>query len=301
MGVVSSKYSEAAEMGSEIDDASAASAQQKDSETHKSQKLGQINVKAGSKCASPTISADSKAYLKKYGSSSSLLSLPEDNVEIKDPFCNPEHPIVITFQDVTSAAFKIKGGIEFTPCRRSHLSEQTGMDIFLKKEFLQFTGSFKERGARYCLLQLNGDQKQKGVISASLGNHAQGLCYHGLKLNIPVTVVMPVTAPIMKVQKCRSYGANVIVQGNNMKEAKQIAMAMGQEQGLLYVNGYDHPHIMAGQGTIGLEIVEQVGDADAVIIPVGGGGLIAGIATAIKNLSPNTKIIVSTKIKLVTR
>lgn len=131
--------------------------------------------------------------------------------EQRDPYCNPENPIVISFQDVTSAAFKIKGGVEFTPCRKSHLSEETGMEVYLKKEFLQFTGSFKERGARYCLLQLSNEQKRKGVISASLGNHAQGLCYHGLKLNVPVTVIMPVTAPIMKVQKCRSYGANVIV------------------------------------------------------------------------------------------
>lgn len=281
-------------MGSEINDNTATVDQEMvNKDEKKLPKPNESNDRENSKKPSSTVLADCRAYLKKYGSSSSLLSLPEGETEIMDPYCNPEHPIVITFQDVTSAAFKIKGGIEFTPCRRSHLSEETGMEIYLKKEFLQFTGSFKERGARYCLLQLNGEQKKKGVISASLGNHAQGLCYHGLKLNIPVTVVMPVTAPIMKVQKCRNYKANVIVRGSNMKEAKQIAMALGQEQGLLYVNGYDHPNIMAGQGTIGLEIVEQVGDADAVIIPVGGGGLIAGIATAIKNLSPNTKIIVS--------
>ncbi|XP_063706175.1 L-threonine ammonia-lyase [Culicoides brevitarsis] len=234
---------------------------------------------------------DKNAYLNNHSSSPSNISIVPGEEECRDPYCNPEKPVVITFQDVTSAAFKIKGGVEFTPCRRSHLSEDTGMEIYLKKEFLQFTGSFKERGARYCLLQLSPEQKKKGVISASLGNHAQGICYHGMKLNIPVTVVMPVTAPIMKVQKCRNYGANVIVKGANMKEAKQLAMKLGEKSGLLYVNGYDHPHIMAGQGTIGLEICEQVGDADAVIIPVGGGGLIAGIGTAIKTLCPNTKII----------
>lgn len=141
----------------------------------------------------------------------SMISVTSQEEECKDPFCNPENPVVISFQDVTSAAFKIKGGVEFTPCRRSHLSEETGMEIYLKKEFLQFTGSFKERGARYCLLQMTPEQKKNGVISASLGNHAQGICYHGMKLGIPVTVVMPVTAPIMKVQKCRSYKANVIV------------------------------------------------------------------------------------------
>lgn len=162
---------------------------------------------------------DRNAYCGKVNNNGSMASLCSISVnaeeeECRDPFCNPENPIVISFQDVTSAAFKIKGGVEFTPCRKSHLSEETGMEIYLKKEFLQFTGSFKERGARYCLLQLSQEQKKKGVISASLGNHAQGICYHGMKLNIPVTVVMPVTAPIMKVQKCRNYGANVIVKVN---------------------------------------------------------------------------------------
>lgn len=211
--------------------------------------------------------------------------------EFTDPFCNADNPQIITFQDVTSAAFRIKKGIEYTPCPRSHLSETLDMDIYLKKEFLQFTGSFKERGARYALLMLSDEQKQIGVISASLGNHAQGLSYHGWKLGIPVTVVMPLKASLMKIQKCRDYHANVIVQGVDMGEAKKIALRMAHEMGLTYINGYDHPHIMSGQGTIGLEIAEQVSNIDAVVVPVGGGGLIAGIATAIKNLSPHTKII----------
>ncbi|XP_053694521.1 L-threonine ammonia-lyase [Sabethes cyaneus] len=211
--------------------------------------------------------------------------------EFEDPFCNADNPQIITFQDVTSAAFKIKKGIEHTPCSKSHLSEILDMDIFLKKEFLQFTGSFKERGARYALVMLTEEQRKKGVISASLGNHAQGLSYHGWKLGIPVTVVMPLKASLMKIQKCRDYHANVIVQGCDMGEAKKIALKMAHETGLTYINGYDHPHIMAGQGTIGLEIAEQVSNIDAVVVPVGGGGLIAGVATAIKNLSPQTKII----------
>lgn len=153
--------------------------------------------------------------------------------------------------------------------------------------------SFKERGARYALVSLTDEQKKRGVISASLGNHAQALSYHGWKLNIPVTVVMPRAAPIMKIQKCRNYKANVIVSGKDMAEARSIALKMSKEKGLLYINGYDHPHIMAGQGTIGLEILEQVSNPDAIIVPVGGGGLIAGIAIAVKALSPNTKIIVS--------
>ncbi|XP_017142318.1 L-threonine ammonia-lyase [Drosophila miranda] len=211
--------------------------------------------------------------------------------EILDPFCDPANPRKISFHDVTSAAFLIRGGVERTPCPKSTSSDLYGMELYLKKDFLQYTGSFKERGARYALLSLTDEQKRTGVISASLGNHAQALCYHGWKLNIPVTVVMPKAAPIMKIQKCRNYKARVIVEGNDMGEAKSLAMRMSQDEGLLYVNGYDHPHIMAGQGTIGLEILEQVPEPDAVVVPVGGGGLIAGIATAVKALSPKTKII----------
>ncbi|XP_059615789.1 L-threonine dehydratase catabolic TdcB-like [Phlebotomus argentipes] len=211
--------------------------------------------------------------------------------DVEDPYCVADNPVKISFQDITSAAFLIKSGVQNTPCLRSHLSEMTGMDLYLKKEFLQFTGSFKERGARYALLMLSDQQKRTGVISASLGNHAQGLSYHANRLGIPVTVVMPTAAPIMKIQKCRSYGANVIVKGDNMSEAKKIAMTIAKRRGFTYVNGYDHPHIMAGQGTIGLEIIEQVGQPDAVVVPVGGGGLIAGVATAIKAISPMTKII----------
>ncbi|EDV92939.1 L-threonine ammonia-lyase [Drosophila grimshawi] len=211
--------------------------------------------------------------------------------EILDPFCDPNNPQCISFHDVTSAAFLIKGGVERTPCPKSKSSDSYGMDLYLKKDFLQYTGSFKERGARYALLSLSEEQKRKGVISASLGNHALALCYHGWKLSIPVTVVMPKAAPIMKVQKCRNYKARVVVEGRDMGEAKSLAMRMSKEEELLYVNGYDHPHIMAGQGTIGLEILEQVPEPDAVVVPVGGGGLIAGIATAVKALSPNTKII----------
>lgn len=139
---------------------------------------------------------------------------------VADPFCDEKNPRVITFQDVCQAAFMIKGGIDVTPCKISHLSEQCGMDIFLKKEFQQFTGSFKERGARNCLLHLTTSQKKTGVVSASLGNHAQGLSYHAMKLGIPCTVVMPKEAPIMKIQKCKSFGANVMVQGKLLDPLK---------------------------------------------------------------------------------
>ncbi|XP_042240424.1 nascent polypeptide-associated complex subunit alpha, muscle-specific form-like isoform X2 [Homarus americanus] len=208
-----------------------------------------------------------------------------------DPWCDPKNPRVISFQDVSAAAFKIKSGIMNTPCTKSHMSSFTDMEIFFKKEFNQYTGSFKERGARYTLLMLSEEQQKKGVIAASAGNHALALSYHGQDLGIPVTVVMPLVAPIMKVQACRQYGANIIVKGNDIGECREYALKIAQEQGLLYINGYDHPHILAGQGTMGLEIVEQVPNIDAVVIPVGGGGLIAGVALAVKALYPHVQVI----------
>ncbi|KAG7297895.1 hypothetical protein JYU34_018650 [Plutella xylostella] len=207
-----------------------------------------------------------------------------------DPMCDKENPQKIFFEDVSAASFRIQSGIVKTPCVKSHMSKTYGMDIYLKNDFLQHTGSFKERGARNALLLLSPTCKKQGVISASLGNHSQGLSYHANLLNIPVTVVMPNVAPIMKIEKCRSYGANVIVHGDDMKEAKFHAMMLAKERGLTYINGYDHPHIMAGQGTVGLEIAEQVPAADCVLVPVGGGGLLAGVATALKHLKPDVLI-----------
>ncbi|XP_072929494.1 L-threonine ammonia-lyase-like [Epargyreus clarus] len=213
----------------------------------------------------------------------------ESTIEF-DPMCDKDNPQKISFEDVSAAAFRIQSGITKTPCVKSHMSIQYDMDIYLKNDFLQHTGSFKERGARNALLLLSPEAKRRGIISASLGNHSQALSYHAQLLNIPTTVVMPNIAPIMKIQKCRSYGANVIIHGCDMKEAKYQAMTMAKEKGLTYINGYDHPHIMAGQGTVGLEILEQVPDVDAVLVPVGGGGLLAGVATAIKHLKPNVLI-----------
>ncbi|XP_032668987.1 L-threonine ammonia-lyase-like [Odontomachus brunneus] len=214
----------------------------------------------------------------------------DEGMELIDPFCMKDKPQKVRFEDIMLAAIKIKSGIIRTPCVKSRLSD-TGMDLYMKKDFLQITGSFKERGARNALLYLNDEQKRTGVISASLGNHALALCYHGKELQIPVTVVMPVVAPIMKITACRQYGANVIVDGNDMGEAKKIALTQAKEKGLVYINGYDHPHIIAGQGTLGLEIVEQVPDIDAVVVPVGGAGLIAGVAIAVKTIHPNCMII----------
>ncbi|ESO89242.1 hypothetical protein LOTGIDRAFT_183268 [Lottia gigantea] len=215
----------------------------------------------------------------------------EVNCDIKDEFCDPENPKPIKFQDVSAAAFKIKGGIQKTPCTISRMSNFTGIQIYFKKEFLQYTGSFKERGARYTLLMLSKEERSRGVIAASAGNHALALSYHGQLLNIPVTVIMPRIAPIMKVTACVHFGAHVVVHGNDIGESKDHALQVAKEKNLIYINGYDHPHILAGQGTMGLEIVDQVPDLDACIIPVGGGGLIAGTALAIKSLHPDVQII----------
>ncbi|ELU10999.1 hypothetical protein CAPTEDRAFT_176201 [Capitella teleta] len=215
----------------------------------------------------------------------------ESDEDFKDAFCDPENPIAIQFQEVSAAAYKIKGGIERTPCPKSHMSSFTGIEIFFKKEYLQHTGSFKERGARYTLMMLSAEQKKIGVVAASAGNHALALAFHGTSLKIPVYVVMPIIAPIMKVSMCRHYGAEVLVQGADINESRTIALSMAKKSGFMYINGYDHPHILAGQGTMGLEIVEQVPDVDAVVIPVGGGGLIAGTALAIKSLYPHVTVI----------
>lgn len=205
--------------------------------------------------------------------------------------CDPSNPKVITIEDVKAAAKRIEGGVQKTPCVESQISRMYGMTIFFKKEFLQYTGSFKERGARNALLMLTEDQKKKGVVAASAGNHALALAYHGEKLKIAVTVVMPTIAPLMKIQRCISFGAKIIIEGKNLGQSRDYALKLAQENGLLYINGYDHPHIIGGQGTMGLEIMEQVNDVDAVIIPVGGAGLIAGSAVAIKSINPKVKII----------
>src|SRR5437870_4662486 len=185
-------------------------------------------------------------------------------------------------------------------CRRRFLfalssidsaQRNTGMQIFCKLDNLQRTGSFKERGARNALAQLSADQKKRGVIAASAGNHAQALAYQGKLLGIPATVVMPQYAPLIKVSTCQKLGANVVLHGNDFAEAKAHAHEIETQKGLAYIDGYDDPVIIAGQGTMGIEIVEQVPEFDAVVVPVGGAGLIAGVSLAIKSLRPKAKIV----------
>jgi len=199
---------------------------------------------------------------------------------------------LVTFQDIEAARKRIEGAVYYSPCPPSiPLSEITGTKIFCKLDNLQRTGSFKERGARNALEQLSHDQQNRGVIAASAGNHAQALAYQGRLLGIPATVVMPKFAPLIKVSTCQQLGAIVVLHGKDFGEAKAHAHEIGKEKGLAYIDGYDDPAIIAGQGTMGLEIVEQIPDLEAVVVPVGGGGLLAGVALAVKTLRPHAKIV----------
>jgi threonine dehydratase len=199
---------------------------------------------------------------------------------------------VITLRDIQEAKKRIKSGIYYSPCPGSiQLSEITDARIYCKFDNLQRTGSFKERGARNALLVLDDAQKKRGVVAASAGNHALGLAYHGKLLEIPVTVAMPESAPLIKITTCQRLGAKVVVGGKNFAEARLRADRLCTEYGLTYVNGYDDWAIIAGQGTMGLEILDQVPDLDAIMVPIGGGGLIAGIALAVKSLRPTVQII----------
>lgn len=171
------------------------------------------------------------------------------------------------------------------------MSELLGARVFLKREYEHRTGSFKERGAANVLSQLTEEQKRRGVCAASAGNHALAVAYHGQKLGIPVSVVMPIVAPITKVENCRKFGANVVVQGEHLLESRTVAAKLEEEDNMLYINGYDDPGIIAGQGTVGIELLSQVPDLEAVVVPIGGGGLIAGMALAMKALNPSVRIV----------
>jgi len=197
----------------------------------------------------------------------------------------------VTLDDILAARTRIASGIYHSPCPESvPLSEITGAQIYCKLDYLQRTGSFKERGARNALLLLDEKQRSQGVIAASAGNHALGLAYHGGLLGIAVTVVMPRFAPLIKVTTCRRLNANVVLHGETFGEARAHAVELGQRDGLTYIHGFNDAAIIAGQGTLGLEILEQVPDVEAVVVPVGGGGLIAGVAVAIKAINPSVRV-----------
>ena len=193
---------------------------------------------------------------------------------------------------IQAAAGRLKGQIERTPCRHSKtLSKITGAEVWVKFENLQFTAAYKERGALNKLMLLSDAEKAKGVIAASAGNHAQGLAYHGARLGVPVTIVMPKTTPFVKVQHTRDFGANVIIEGETYDDANAHARKLREEQGLTFVHPFDDYDIMAGQGTIALEMLEDVPDLEMLPVPIGGGGLISGVATAAKALKGDIHII----------
>ena len=197
-----------------------------------------------------------------------------------------------TLTDIRAAHERIRSGIYRSPCPPSiPLSDLTGSEIYCKLDLLQRTGSFKERGARNALLLLDDAQKARGVVAASAGNHALGLAYHGKLLGIPVTVVMPRFAPLVKVATCRRLGAQVILEGETFDDARQLSLEIADRDGLNRIHGFDDVRVIAGQGTMGLEILEDVPDADAIVVPCGGAGLLAGVATAAKALRPGIKII----------
>jgi threonine dehydratase len=191
-----------------------------------------------------------------------------------------------------AARLRLHGAITRTGCEESAaLSELTGARIFCKQEFLQRTGSFKERGARNALARLTSEQAARGVIAASAGNHALGLAWHGRALGIPVTVVMPRFAPLVKLARCRKLGATVVLHGDTFDETRSEATRLADEKELTYIHPFDDPHVIAGQGTLAFEILDQVPDAEAILIPVGGGGLLAGVATVLRALKPDLQII----------
>ena len=198
----------------------------------------------------------------------------------------------VTLKDVQDAARRIAGAVVHTPCLRSEtLSRIAKADIWVKFENLQFTASFKERGALNTLLQLTPDERRRGVIAMSAGNHAQGVAYHAGRLGIPTTIVMPSFTPNTKVSHTRGHGARVILAGNTLAEAGVEAHRVADKEKLVFVHPYDDPRIIAGQGTIGLEMLQDAPEIDTIVVPVGGGGMIAGCAVAARGLKPDLKVI----------
>ena len=199
---------------------------------------------------------------------------------------------LLTLDDVRAAAARIEGAVVRTPMLRSQtLSEISGADIWLKFENHQFTAAYKERGALNALLLLSEERRARGVIAASAGNHSQGLSYHGTRLGVPVTIVMPKTTPAVKVMQTESVGGNVTLFGETFDEAYAHARELEKERGLTFVHPFDDPLVAAGQGTVALEMIEDKDDFDCLVVPIGGGGLMSGMATVARALKPDIEMV----------
>lgn len=198
----------------------------------------------------------------------------------------------VTLADVRRAADVIRGSVMVTACDESRtLGEICGCRLFLKFENLQFTATFKERGALNRLQALSDQERRRGVIAMSAGNHAQGVAYHAKRLGIPATIVMPAGTPMVKIENTRRHGVEVILTGQTLEECSTFVRSHAAQHGLVVIHPYDDPLIIAGQGTIGLEMLEAVPDLDILVVPIGGGGLISGIATAAKALKPSLLVV----------
>ncbi len=199
---------------------------------------------------------------------------------------------LLTLDDVRAAAARIAGNVVRTPILHSiTLSAICGAEIWLKFENQQFTAAYKERGALNALLHLTEEQRERGVIAASAGNHAQGLSYHGRRLGVPVTIVMPKTTPTVKVMQTESVGGKVVLEGESFDEAYTFARSMEKQLGLTFVHPFDDPNVAAGQGTVALEMLEDQPDLDMLVIPIGGGGLATGMSTAARGIKPDIGLI----------
>jgi threonine dehydratase len=198
----------------------------------------------------------------------------------------------VSLAEIRTAMDRIRDSIYLSPCARSeYFSQLTGNSVYLKLDNLQRTGAFKERGALNKLLTLTAEERSRGVIAASAGNHAQGVAYHAGRHGIRAEICMPLTTPLIKVSATKSYGAEVILHGANYDEACEEAVRRSQQFGMTFVHPFDDEVVIAGQGTMGLEILQQVPDIEAVIAPIGGGGLIAGVACAVKATNPQVRVI----------
>ena len=198
---------------------------------------------------------------------------------------------MITLNDIQAALGRIRSSIYLSPCARSEtFSQSTANQVYLKLDNLQRTGAFKERGALNKLLLLTPEERSHGVIAASAGNHAQGLAYHAGKLEVRALIVMPLTTPLIKVSATRGYGADVVLHGANYDEACEEAIRRSQEGGMTFIHPFDDDSVIAGQGTIGLELLQQHPDLEVVVAPIGGGGLIGGLACAVKESNPKIQV-----------